>query len=619
MRDLRAPPGHDTPSRAWARAIANIGQLDAGAPLFAERLDGLAGLYGDRVAVRGPDGALSFRAFAALKTRVAAWARRRTAPGDVVCLLMPNHQAYPAIWAGLNQAGAVVALINTNLRQDGLVRAVGAARTAHLIVHADLLGFVLAVSDRLPPGTTLWVVGAGHDLPAGTLPFTPEDEPERAAHHRASMRDTALLIYTSGTTGWPKPARITHYRILEWSLWFAGIMGTGPQDRLYGCLPMYHSTGGVAALGGTLLTGGCAVVRPGFSASRFWHDVTAERCSVFLYIGELCRYLLAAPEQAHETAHHLRLACGNGLRPEIWERFRDRFRIPRLVEFYASTEGNVSLYNCEGKPGAIGRVPGFLRRSAPVALVRCEPESGEIVRGEDGRCVRCTPGMPGEALGRISARADTPGSFDGYTDRAATESKIVRDVFSPGDAWFRTGDLMRQDDEGFFYFLDRLGDTFRWKGENVSTTQVAESLCCVPGVTAAVAYGVAVEDGDGKAGMAAITVSDGFDVGALHRQLARELPSYAIPLFIRVCPALEVTGTYKFVKAGLLRDGYSRIGAGDRLYRLDAQAGAYTAMAPAASAPAEYWRLPTGGREPSPSCQGDPLWLGLSNSAVASP
>ncbi len=575
--------GQDTASRAWARALANIGQLGPGAPSFGERLDALALVQGDRIALSGKEGALSYHALAALKTRVAGWARLLVSPGDVVALLMPNHHTYPAIWAGLNQAGAVAALINTNLRQDGLVHAIGAAGTAHLIVHQALLPSVLAVADRLPPAMTCWVIGDGGDLPPGMRAFAPEDAPAPAADYPAQMRDTALLIYTSGTTGWPKPARITHYRILEWSLWFAGIMGTEPWDRLYSCLPMYHSTGGVACLGGTLLAGGCVVVRPGFSASRFWQDIAAERCTILLYIGELCRYLLAGEEQVHEAAHQLRLACGNGLRPEIWEQFGDRFRIPRIVEFYASTEGNVSLYNCEGKPGSIGRLPGFLRRRPPVALVACEPDGSDILRGPDGCGVRCAPGVAGEAIGRISPHADRPGSFDGYIDASATEAKIIRDVFAPGDAWFRTGDLMRQDEAGFFYFLDRLGDTFRWKGENVSTAQVAESLLGVPGITGAVVYGVAMEGCDGRAGMAAITVGAGFAIATLYTRLARGLPGYAIPLFIRICPALEITGTYKFIRTCLVEQGYARVGDGDLLYRLDLQAASYAEMVPGQS------------------------------------
>ncbi len=593
---MQAAPGQDTASRAWARALVKIGQLGPGAPLFGERLDALAQLHGERTALSGPEGTLSYHALAVLKDRVAGWARRHVAPGEVVALLMPNHHTYPAIWAGLNQAGVVVALLNTQLVQDGLVHAIGSARATHMIVHAAWLGCVLPVTDRLPPAMAYWVVGDDPDLPPGLRAFSLEDASAADASRRAPMHDTALLIYTSGTTGWPKPARITHYRILEWSLWFAGMMDIAPSDRLYDCLPMYHSTGGVACLGGTLLSGGCTVVRPGFSARSFWRDITAERCTVLLYIGELCRYLLAGAEQDGETAHHVRLACGNGLRPEIWARFRDRFRIPQLVEFYASTEGNVSLYNCEGKPGSIGRLPGFLRARPPVALVACEPESGEILRGADGRAIACAPGTAGEAIGRISPHADTPGAFDGYTDPGATEAKIVRGVFAPGDAWFRTGDLMRQDEAGYFYFLDRLGDTFRWKGENVSTTQVAETLLAVPAVTAAVVYGVAVEDCDGKAGMAAITVSDGFAIGSLYAHLARALPGYAVPLFIRICPALETTGTHKVIKTHLIRQGYTSTGGADRIYRLDIDRACYVPMAPERSAPADGWRPQACGR-----------------------
>ena len=536
----------------------------------------LAQVHGARIALRGPAEELSYSGLAAAKNAVAGWAfRNRVQPGDVVCLFMLNDEMFPAFWAGLLQAGAVVALINTSLRQDGLVQAVGAANPAHVIAGADLLHHLLAVADRLPQGLARWMAGSGGGLPAGVARVSLDDEPAASARPMRTMRDTALLIYTSGTTGWPKPARITHYRVLEWSLWFAGIMNMGPDDRLYDCLPMYHSTGGVAALGGTLLTGGCAVIRDRFSAGRFWQDMSDERCSIFLYIGELCRYLLAAPDIHEPQSHSLRLACGNGLGPDIWQRFRDRFQIPQIVEFYASTEGNVSLYNLEGKTGSVGRVPGFLQHRFPVALVRCDTETEGLVRDDQGLCTRCLPDEPGEAIGRISEDAASPASFDGYTGAAATEDKIIRNVFEQGDAWFRTGDLMRQDAAGFFYFLDRLGDTFRWKGQNVSTTQVAQALSGAPLVTLAVCYGVAVRDCDGKAGMAAIAVANGFDIGALYAHLRTVLPDYAIPLFIRIRPTLETTGTYKLVKNSLAREGYACTACTDALYRLDARSHAY--------------------------------------------
>src|SRR6185312_7773345 len=262
---------------------------------------------------------------------------------------------------------------------------------------------------------------------------------------------------------------------------------------LYDCLPLYHSTGGVVAIGAMLVKGGSVLIRARFSASRFWDDVVEGGCTIFQYIGELCRYLVASPPHPLEREHRLRLACGNGLQREPWVAFAERFAVPQILEFYAATEGSVSLYNCEGKPGAIGRVPPFLARRFPVALIRCDTETGTPLRDAAGRCIPCGPDEIGEAIGRVLDAAATPArQFDGYTDNAASEKKLLGDVFAPGDRWFRTGDLMRKDASGYFTFVDRIGDTFRWKGENVATTEVAGVIRACKGVSDAVVYGVKV-------------------------------------------------------------------------------------------------------------------------------
>jgi fatty-acyl-CoA synthase len=295
----------------------------------------------------------------------------------------------------------------------------------------------------------------------------------------------------------------------------------------------------------------------------------------------LCRYLLNAPPHPRGAAHRLRLACGNGLRGDIWESFRTRFRIPRILEFYAATEGNVSLYNVEGKPGAIGRIPSFLAHRFPMALVKLEPDGREPVRDARGFCVRCTAGEPGEAIGRIGGGATDPGNrFEGYTSAAASERKLLRDVFAPGDAWFRTGDLMRMGAGGYFYFVDRIGDTFRWKGENVSTTEVAEAIARFPGVVDADVYGVALPGADGKAGMAAVVADGALDLAALHSHLADRLPAYARPLFLRIQGEIAATATFKHKKSELAREGYDPAMTGDPIYFNDPGRQAFVRLDP---------------------------------------
>ncbi len=565
---------------SWARALGNIAPLDRGSErTLPTLLDSLAETHGPRNALESEHDCVTYAGLAQRCRQYARWARAQgVEPGDVVCLLMPNCVDFVAIWLGITRVGGVAALINTNLVGDALRHSISVVAPRHVIVAAELVPALAAVRNRLPNSIDYWLHGAAPPDGAAWSRLNRAlyaDTPLDAAEHRpVQARQTALLIFTSGTTGLPKAARISHYRVLEWSFWFAGMMDTGPADRLYNCLPLYHSTGGVAGLGALLVTGGTVVIRTRFSARRFWDDVVAQSCTLFLYIGELCRYLVTLPPHPLETQHGLRLCCGNGLRADIWELFENRFRVPRILEFYASTEGNVALYNCEGKVGAIGRVPSFLAHRFPVALIECDAETGELRRGADGFCLRCGAEMVGEAVGKIVTDDNAgPRQFEGYTEGAATERKVLRDVFEAGDAWFRTGDLMRRDAAGFFYFVDRLGDTFRWKGENVSTTQVAEAVCACPGVTGAAVYGVAVPGTEGRACMATITVDADFDPAVLRAELGARLPAYARPLFLRVREALETTGTFKPVKARLVDQGY--IPDGDTVYVDAPEGGGY--------------------------------------------
>jgi fatty-acyl-CoA synthase len=354
---------------------------------------------------------------------------------------------------------------------------------------------------------------------------------------------------------------------MQWSHWFAGMMGVGPADRMYNCLPMYHSIGGVLAPGAMLAGGGTVVIREKFSATQFWNDVIRWDCTVFQYIGELCRYLLHAPPSAHETKHRIRMACGNGLAPEVWRSFSRRFRIPQIFEFYAATEGAVSLFNIEGKCGAIGHIPAYLEHRFSPALVRFDVEKSELVRDEQGFCIRCAPNEIGEAIGQISDDASNPGSrFEGYTSQEASNNRLLHHVFQPGDLWVRTGDLMRKDEKRFFYFVDRIGDTFRWKGENVATSEISEAIGEFPGVRHVNVYGVAIPVAEGRAGMAAIVTENNVDLAGLRNHLLSRLPHYARPLFLRIRSNLDITGTFKYSKTDLVRQGYDPAASPDIIY-----------------------------------------------------
>jgi fatty-acyl-CoA synthase len=571
-----------SPHKAWLRALELTSAIGRDPThTLPVLIDQLAGRFGDAAALISSDTSLSYGALAAASHRFARWGLAQgLARGDVLCLVMGNCPEYLALWLGLSRIGVSVALINTNLRGELLRHSIDTVRPRHVVIGASLAGVLAEARPLLGDGVGCSAYGAGeHDLPRLDLEAARlSGEPLAVTECPLPvLADRALLIYTSGTTGLPKAANVSHLRLMQWSHWFAGLTGMKPGDRLYNCLPMYHSVGGVVATGAALTGGGAVVLRERFSARTFWKDVAAERCTVFQYIGELCRYLLNAPHDSHETGHQLRLACGNGLRPEVWEPFKSRFRIPQILEYYASTEGNFSLYNCEGRVGAIGRIPPFLAHRIPVALVRYDVEAGGPARNARGYCEPCAPNEVGEAIGQV-LDADGATRFEGYTDMEASRNRILRDVFAPGDAWYRSGDLMRRDAQGFFYFVDRVGDTFRWKGENVSTTEVAAVIAGCRDVSEAAVYGVSVPNADGRAGMAALVVAPGFEPAELHRTVTGALPAYARPLFVRIAARLDTTGTFKLRTQELAREGYDPAAVSDALYFDDAARGEYVPL-----------------------------------------
>jgi fatty-acyl-CoA synthase len=561
-----------SPAKAWLRA------LEMTTPIARNRnrilytvIEEVAAQAGDAVALLSDSETLTFAALLARANQYARWALDQgLSKGDVVCLVMPNRPEYFAVWLGISSAGFVVSLLNTNLAGSSLAHCIRIVSPKSIIVASEFIETMAGVIPELDQSPSIWV----HGHHSGKYPRIDREldrysgeSLSHAASHASSIEDRALYIYTSGTTGLPKAASVSHARIMQWSHWFAGMMDVKPIDRMYNCLPMYHSVGGVQVLGAMLAAGGSIVIREKFSASQFWDDVVRWDCTLIQYIGELCRYLLHTGHSASETQHRIRLACGNGMAPEVWEGFKDRFRIPQILEFYAATEGSVSLFNVQGKPGAIGHIPPYLSHRFSPALVLVDAENGEPIRDEQGRCVPCTTNQIGEALGKLKNDPSLLGSqFEGYTSKEASEKKILRDVFATGDAWFRTGDLMRKDEKGYYYFVDRIGDTFRRKGENVATSEVAEIISRYPGVQHANVYGVRVPGVEGRVGMAMIVADEAFDLSAFHSFLRARLPSYSCPVFLRTRGKAELTGTFKYSKTELVRQGYDPEKCDDPLY-----------------------------------------------------
>ncbi|MBR0847736.1 long-chain-acyl-CoA synthetase [Bradyrhizobium diazoefficiens] len=569
-------------SKIWLKAIeltARIEKLPG--RLFADVVDDWARRQPARVALVMDEATLDYDGLSRRIARYARWARSvGLARGDTVALLMPNGIDYVAAWLGISRVGGVAALLNTRLVGQSLAHCIDVARPAHIIVAHELTETLERAAPHLKTAASIWTHGDASgehaiDVALAALDDGPLSMDE---HGDVSIDDRALLIYTSGTTGLPKAASISHRRILNWGFWFAGLTGASPQDRLYDCLPLFHSVGGIVAPCSMLAAGGSVVIAEKFSASNFWSDIARHDCTLFQYIGELCRYLLKAPPSEYESCHRLRMVCGNGLRGDIWEDFQGRFAIPRILEFYAATEGNFSLFNVEGQVGAIGRIPPLLAHRFPASLVRLDPDSGTPLRNDEGFCIACARGEAGEAIGRIGRAEQGGGRFEGYTDAGETEKKILRDVFAKGDAWFRTGDLMRLDDKGFFHFVDRIGDTFRWKGENVATSEVNDAVRDFTGVIDATTYGVAIPGADGRAGMSAVVVNEGFDIAALPAHLAQRLPVYARPVFVRISRELDATETFKQKKGELAREGFDPNAISDPLFMLDPKSGSYVAL-----------------------------------------
>ena len=562
---------------------------------YADFLEGYFRNRPDRPALIGESGSMTWGDLDSFANRIANWALGEgLSRGDVVALLMENRPEFIGVWLGLSRIGVVSALLNTNLTGDRLAHCMREAGARHWIVGVELEEAAASAVTHLTDVPLVLVTGSREtpiedtaSIPSTLLQVVPDARPFDGLHASQSALavpsdvraarlggDGLFLIYTSGTTGLPKAARISHTKAITTGIASWKSLRLTTNDRSYCCLPLYHSAGGMMSVGGALLSGGALVIARRFSAKRFWSDCTQNDVTSFQYIGELCRYLLNSPAHPDEQRHQIRTAIGNGLRPDVWERFQQRFRIPRIVEFYGATEGNFALVNFSGKVGAIGQLPGFLRKALGIEVVRFDIESEEIVRGSDGFCQRCDFDEPGELLIKITGTA----RFEGYTNESATEKKVLRNAFVEGDAYFRSGDLLRLDAEGFFYFVDRIGDTFRWKGENVATSEVAEVISSVVGIEEANVYGVSIPETDGRAGMASLVTNEKFDIDALSRVVEEGLASYARPIFVRILPQMEITGTFKHRKVDLVREGFDPTKLSDRLFFRDPEKGRYVPL-----------------------------------------
>lgn len=504
--------------------------------------------------------------------------------GDVAALLMENRPEFLYLWFGLAKIGCVSALINTQISGEALRHALATTSSQKLFVGAECLDRLDSTPD-IPASMSTCVVADGEakGVPASCIALEsrligqPDGNPNPKLREGITGQSTLCLVFTSGTTGLPKAARVTQARWLGVGEGWCGFLGLGPNDGFYCVLPLYHVAALMSLLSNALAAGGRVILRRRFSASRFWRDVREHGITVAQYSGEMCRYLFNQPPTADDRAHKLRVMTGSGLSPAIWQAFQDRFGITQMIEGYGGTEINVGMMNIDNRIGSCGRIP--FRDRSNARLVKYDRDTDRYIRNPDGTLIECGPGEVGEMLGMIlNLPGITGGRFDGYTDANATEKKILRNAFRPGDAWLRTGDLFRRDEDDYYYFVDRVGDTYRWKSENVSTTEVANVLAEYPDVETVTVYGVPIPGQEGRAGMAAVVMQPGkrFDPVAFHQLAATRLPGYATPVFVRTRAHADITATFKLRKVDLQKLGYLSE-PGDDVYVADPGAGRYVA------------------------------------------
>ncbi|KAF8373663.1 hypothetical protein PRIPAC_80092 [Pristionchus pacificus] len=484
--------------------------------------------------------------------------------GDVVALFMENNIDFLAIWLGLSKIGVVSAFINTNLKLEPLAHSINVSKSKCIITTTTLLPTLdKAKAEGLVNKDMKAFVNSGDVDTAENLEEnmkgTNGDEPQKCKD--LDFTSVLCYIYTSGTTGFPKPAVIKHCRYSLAITAAVEAFGIKIEDRIYITMPFYHSAASILGAGALVARGSTIVIRKKFSATNFWKDAIAHNCTCSQYIGEICRYLIAQKPTSEEKQHKIRTMYGNGLRREIWTEFTSRFGIERIVELYAATEGNSNTMNLDNHVGSCGFMPiyPFMWAFSPLRLLKIDEETGQLIRDKNGLAIPCNPGETGEMVGVINNK-DLMQRFDGYVGKEETNKKIYRDVFKKGDQVFASGDVLHWDELGYLYFKDRKGDTYRWKGENVSTIEVEGILQPIKSIVECTVYGVEVPKQEGRAGMTALQMVDGEDLEELLADAAKRftanLASYAIPIFIRICKEVDKTGTYKLRKTELQKAGY---------------------------------------------------------------
>ena len=488
--------------------------------------------------------------------------------GDTVSIMMENCPEYLFLTAGINKIQGINALINTHQRKRALIHAFNISTPKWIIVDEDCLPYLLEIKNELTiKSDRIFVCSATKNIKHRFRALDTESEQVSIENPNSTLnsksREIIFNIFTSGTTGLPKAVTLSNFKFLRVGIFGDTALQLDVNDIIYVPLPLYHGLGLNVGWGAAVWRGASIALRKRFSASEFWKDIKFYKATCTLYIGEIPRYLLNRPESEFEKDSPLRRMVGLGLKKNVWENFSSRFNVPHIVEYFGSTEIG-GFVNVSDKPGMVGRnvFPG-------VHIVRVDNDTNEILRDENGYCILCKPGETGMVLVQITPTGD----FTGYKSKEATEKKLVYNVIEEGDVFFNTGDFLKLHEDKWVSFVERSGDTFRWKGENVSTSEVETIITSFPIIKSSVVYGVDVPNSDGKAGMAAITLHDtgNFDLRGFSDFLSSSLPRYAIPVFVRIRNILEVTGTFKLSKVNLKKEGYNPNKISDTLYIWDSK------------------------------------------------
>ncbi len=561
------------------RMLRSVKDVDAASDrLIADELEKRIDKFGPNLAFIEDEKQLTYDDMETYANKVAGWVQAEGCKaGDTVAVFVRNRAEYVPLWLGLTKTGVIPALLNFQLTGAALAHCVNISDAKILIIDHEMLAqWETAKSDLKGAIKTFCAFGEAQDYPSFDLAISNHvpNRPPKSLRKGIIAGDQCMKMFTSGTTGLPKAAKVTHVRAQNYMRGMGAGAKTGPQDRMMMVLPMYHATGGLVGMGAAITNGGAVIVRPKFSATKFWDEAVEYGATMFTYVGELCRFLLSTPPHPQERAHKIRWMMGNGLRPDVWDGFIGRFNIPHVIEFYGATEGNASLINLDGPVGAVGRVPNYLKFKFNLDIIRYDIDSNRNPRGSDGFCIHTDDDEVGELIAEIRTD-DARFRFDGYETQEATQKKILRNVFKKGDAWFRTGDLLKKDSLGYYYFMDRVGDTYRWKAENVATGEVAAALSRFEGITQANVYGVKVAGYDGRAGMAAIVAEGDLDLAKLKAHVDANLPHYARPVFLRLSQEAETTSTFKFKKTNLVKAGFDPANISEPLYFASPDSGGY--------------------------------------------